>query len=72
MEVADPADHRGGGDDLVAVGGELAQQGDILRVALDEAVARMRRRSSSRGRAVLAEVVDADDLVAGLEQLGTR
>ena len=41
VEVADPADHRRGGDDLVAIGGELAHQRDVLCVALDEAIARM-------------------------------
>ena len=68
VEVADPADHRGRGDDLVAVGGELRHQRGVLRVALDEAIARVvvvRLRQA----AVLAEVVEADDLVARLEQV---
>ena len=68
VEVADPADHRGGGDDLVAVRRELGQERDVLGVALDEPVARM-AVVGLREAAVLAEVVDADDLVARLEQL---
>ncbi len=42
---------------------------DVLGVALDEAVARMVVVRLGQP-AVLAEVVEADDLVAGLEQLG--
>ena len=68
VEVADAADHRRGSDDLVAVGGELAHERGVLGVALDEAVARM-VVVGLRQAAVLAEVVEADDLVAGLEQL---
>ena len=41
VEVADPADHRRGRDDLVAVGREVGEQGDVLGVALHEAVARV-------------------------------
>ena len=41
VEVADPADHRRRGDDLVAVRGELGDQRRVLGVALDEAVARV-------------------------------
>ena len=41
VEVADAADHRGGRDDLVAVRRELAHERRVLRVALDEAVARV-------------------------------
>ena len=68
VEVADPADHRGGRDDLVAVGDELAHERGVLGVALDEPVARM-VVVRLREPAVLAEVVEPDDLVAGLEQL---
>ena len=68
MEVADPADHRGGGDDLVAVGGELGDEAGVLGVALDEPVAGVAVVRLDQP-AVLAEVVEPDDLVAGLEQL---
>ena len=67
VEVADAADHRGRGHDLVAVRGELAQQRRVLGVALDEAVARVVVVALGEPP-VLAEVVEADDLVAGLEQ----
>ena len=69
VEVADPADHRGRGHDLVAVGGELGARAP-------RPWRRPRRSGSAGGRrttcqaAVLAEVVEPDDLVAGLEQLG--
>jgi hypothetical protein len=36
VEVADPADHRGGGHHLVAAPHQVAQQVDVLRVALDQ------------------------------------
>jgi hypothetical protein len=69
MEVADPADHRRGGDDLVDVRGELRQEGDVLRVALGEAIARV-TVIALLDPAVLREVVDPDDLVAVLQELG--
>ena len=68
VEVADPADHRRGRDDLVAVGGELVEERRVLGVALDEPVARVVVVRLGQP-AVLAEVVEPDDLVAGLEQL---
>ena len=68
VEVADPADHRGGRDDLVAVRRELAHQLRVLGVALDEPVARMVVVRLGQP-AVLAEVVEPDDVVAGLEEL---
>ena len=71
MEVADPADHRGRGDHLVAVARELGHQRDVLGVALDEAVAGMVVVGAPH-RAVLAEVVDAHHLVTGGEQLGDQ
>ena len=57
VEVADPADHRRGRDDLVAVGGQLAHQGGVLGVTLDEAVARVVVVRLGQP-AVLAEVVE--------------
>ena len=68
VEVADPADHRRGRHDLVAVGGQLAHERNVLGIALHEAIARMVVVRLGQ-RAVLAEIVEADDLVAGLEQL---
>jgi hypothetical protein len=53
---------------VVAVGGQLDHELGILGVAFDEAIARMAVEAAA-DRSVLAEVVDADDLVAGLQQL---
>ena len=69
VEVADAADHRRGGHDLVAVGRQLGEQRDVLGVALDEPIARV-LVVRLRQPAVLAEVVEPDDVMAGLEQLG--
>ncbi len=33
MEVADPADHRGAGDQMVAIGHQLLEQTHILGIA---------------------------------------
>ena len=68
MEVADPADHRGRRDHLVASTYELGEQVLILCVTLDEGVPGM-RVVAARDQAVLAEVIDADDRMSGLEQL---
>jgi hypothetical protein len=68
VEVADPADHGRGRHHLVDVGGELGQERDILGVALHEPIRRV-VVVALRHPAVLAEVVDADHLVACLEQL---
>ena len=68
VEVADAADHRRGRDDLVDIGRQLGHQRDVLGVALDEPVARMVVVRLGQA-AVLAEVVEPDDLVAGVEQL---
>ena len=69
VEVADPADHRRRRNDLVAVGRQLGQQRHVLGVALDEAVARVVVVRLGQP-AVLREVVEPDDVVARLEQLG--
>ena len=71
MEVADATDHRGSGNDLVAVGGELGDEAGVLCVALDEPVSRMAVVRLDQP-AVLAEVVEPDDLMAGLVQLGDQ
>ena len=68
MEVADPTDHRGRRHDLVAIGGEVSQEGRVLRVALDEAVVRVIVERLGNA-AVLGEVVEADDVMARLEKL---
>ena len=69
VEVADPADHRGRrrrpGRQSAA---SSRQQRGVLGVALDEAVARVVVVRLGQP-AVLREVVETDDLVAGLEQL---
>ena len=56
------------GDDLVAVGDELAHEWGVLGIALDEPVARM-VVVGLREPAVLAEVVEPDHFVAGFEEL---
>ena len=71
MEVADPADHRGGGDDLVAVGGQFGQQRHVLGVALDEPIARVvvvRLREPP----VFREVVEPDDVMPRIQKLGNE
>jgi hypothetical protein len=69
VEIGDAADHRRPSDELVAVGGELGQQLRVLGVALDKSVARV-SVEAALDRSVLAEVVDADDLVAGPQEVG--
>src|SRR6266550_677570 len=71
VEIRDAADHRGPGDDMVAVHRELGQEPGVLGVAVDQAVARIVVKRP-RDRAVLAEVVDADHLVPGVEKLGDQ
>ena len=71
VEIGDSADHRGAGNDLVALGRELGQQLRVFGVALDQPVAGV-VVEAARDRAVLAEVVDADDLVAGQQQVGDK
>ena len=68
VEVADPPDHRRGGDHLVAVRRQPGEQVDVLRIALDEAVAWVVVVRAGE-RAVLAEVVDPDDFVPVLQQV---
>src|SRR5207253_11502485 len=69
VEVRDAADHRGAGDDMVAASRELGQERRILGVAFDQAVPRVVVEGAP-DRAVLAEVIDPDHLVAGVQQLG--
>src|SRR5215467_6055635 len=69
VKVGDPADHRRAGDDVVDARGKVGQEGGVLGVAFDQPVVRMAVVRAPH-RPVLAEVVDAYDLVAGLEQLG--
>ena len=47
----------------------VGQQLDVARVAFDERVARDRSSYACADRAVLREVVEADDLVPAAEQL---
>jgi hypothetical protein len=53
---------------VVAPGGQLRQELGVFGVALDEPVPGMGVEAAANG-AVLAEVVDPDNLVAGLQQL---
>src|SRR6478672_9618417 len=68
VEVADPTDHGRGGDDLVAVRCELAHEPGVLGVTLHEPVARVVVVRLGQP-AVLAEVVEPDDVVTRLEEL---
>src|SRR5688572_20825275 len=68
VEVADPADHRRTGDDLVDVRRQLGQERHVLGVALDKPIGGM-VVVALRHPAVLAEVVDADNLVAVRQEL---
>src|SRR5262249_27214968 len=68
VEVGDSADHRGTGDEVVAVGDELSHQLDVARVTLDEPVVRLAVVGVAAG-AVLGVVAHAHHLVAALQQL---
>src|ERR1700674_1541421 len=69
MEIRDPSDHRGSRHAQVSVARELGQQRRVLGVALYETVARVVVKAALE-RPVLAVVVDTDDLVAGVQQVG--
>jgi hypothetical protein len=69
VEIGDATDHRRARNKLIAVRGQLGQQLGVLRVTLDKAVARV-VVEASLDRAVLAEVVDSDNVVAGLQEIG--
>jgi hypothetical protein len=66
VEVADAADHRRRRHDLIDVAGELPHQLGVLRVALDESVAGVSVVRLGQ-TTVLRKVVEADDLMAGVE-----
>jgi hypothetical protein len=68
VEVGDAADHRGADHEVVAAVEQLRDELGVLRVALDQAVARV-RVVGLRDAAVLGEVVEADHVPAVLEQL---
>src|SRR5207237_9365493 len=71
MEVRDSADHGSARDDVIALGRQLCEQLDVLGVTLDQPVARI-GVEAALDRPVLAEVVDADHVVARLQQLGDK
>jgi hypothetical protein len=56
---------------MVAVGRQVDHQLRVFGVALDKAIAGMAVEAAA-DRSVLAEVVDADDLMTGLQQLGNE
>src|SRR5439155_10064654 len=68
MKVTDSTDHGCPGQDLVAFESEPGQKRDVLGVTLDQPVSGMAVVAFAQGT-VLAEVVDADDLVPGSQQL---
>src|SRR5208283_5111957 len=67
MEIADAADHRGASDKVVAVGKKFLQQVNVLAVGFDEFITRMFVVGLLHPT-VLAEVVEAYDVVTGLEE----
>ena len=67
VEVRDPADHGGAGDEVVAAGEQIGEQGDVATVALHEPVAGMLVVGAGH-RPVLGVVVDAHHLVAPVQQ----
>ena len=67
VEVADAADHGRRRHEVIAAFQQLVQQLFVFRIALDEAVVGM-FVVALLYPAVLAEVVQADDVVAGIEQ----
>ena len=69
MEVRDAADHGRARDDVIALRRQLCEQLDVLGVTLDQPVARIGVKAAL-DRPVLAVVVDADHVVARLQQLG--
>ena len=69
MKVGDPADHRRRRDEMVAVGGQLGHEIDITTIAFNKGVALVVVIALGR-RAIFGIVVDADNLVAGIEELG--
>ena len=68
VEQGNPADEGGTGDEVIAVGQELLEQGEVLGIPHDPAVARVVVVAAPH-RAVLREVVQADDLGADGQQL---
>src|SRR5262249_14277696 len=64
----DPSDDGGAGDEVIAVGQEFFEQGDVLGVPHDPSVVRVVVVSAPQ-RAVFREVVEADDLGAGGKEL---
>ena len=69
VEVGDSPDHRRPRDHLGAVRGKLGEERRILGVALDQSVARVVVERPP-DRTVLTEVVDSDDLVPRVQELG--
>jgi hypothetical protein len=66
VEVGDAADHRRARHDVVAIRREPGQEGRVFRVAFDQVVPRLAVERPLDG-SVLAVVVHADDLVAGVQ-----
>src|SRR6202044_3466246 len=67
VEVGDPADHRGAGDEVVTVGQQPGHQVDVARIALDELVVRVVVVGLG-DLAVLGEVVDTHHGVAARQE----
>ncbi len=68
MKVRNAANHGCGGDKVVAICNQFLQQLGILGIAFDEGVSRIGVVRFFRP-SVFAEVVEADYLVPGVEQL---
>src|SRR5882762_2650518 len=69
VEIGDAADHCCPGDELVAVRGQVGHQFRVFGVALNEVVARVLVEAAF-DRAVFAEVVNSDNVVAGVQEIG--
>src|SRR6266581_7750277 len=68
MKIADAADARRAGDNLIDIAGQLAQHADVFGVSLNEPVTRTPERRLLE-RPVFRKVVQADDLMTRLQQL---
>jgi hypothetical protein len=68
VEVGDPPDHGGSGDEVVAVGEQLREEVGVAGIGHDQAVVGM-VVVRLRDRTVLRVIVDADDAVTARQQL---
>ena len=65
VEIADPADHRRAGDEMIAVGQQFFQKFSVFRVTANELVAGI-VLAGLPDIAVFREVIQPDDFVSAL------